>query len=419
VTKLFSSVVIVCALQVCSVAQTYSVLHSFSPYPSTDGNTPLGALIRDTEGNLYGTTYGGGDSNFGTVYKVDSSGNESILYSFTGGTDGGWPSAGLIHDAEGNVYGTASSGGQAGCGALGFGCGVVFRISRGGKFTVLHAFTGGADGAAPVAALVRDEAGNLYGTASQGGSAGSVSSVRSGCGTVFKLSPEGKLTVLHSFSGTGSDGGIPLAGLILDETGNLYGTASVGGSFSTARCMGLGGCGTVFRIGEKGKFSVLYSFLGSPIDGATPTAELIRDSRGNLYGSSNDGLNYSGEIFKLSPAGHETVLYSFAAYPSPDGAGPSRLVRDAEGNLYGTAAGGGTGGINSTGLCPGVGCGTVFKLDSSGNLTVLADLGSGEAPGSVPKSGVILDHEGNLYSVGTGTNCKLGVDCGEVFKIAP
>ncbi|MFZ0817323.1 MAG: choice-of-anchor tandem repeat GloVer-containing protein [Candidatus Sulfotelmatobacter sp.] len=270
-----------------------------------------------------------------------------------------------------------------------------------------------------VAALVRDETGNLYGTASQGGFAGCASSVRSGCGTVFKLSPEGKLTVLHRFTGTGTDGGIPLAGLILDETGDLYGTASVGGSFSTARCVSLDGCGTIFKIGEKGKFSVLYSFLGSPIDGATPTAELIRDSKGNLYGASNDGLNYTGEIFKLSPAGHETVLYSFATYPSPDGAGPSRLVRDAEGNFYGTAAGGGTGGINSTGLCPGMGCGTVFKLDPAGNLTVLADLGSAEAPGSVPKSGVILDHEGNLYGVGTGTNCKLGVDCGEVFKIAP
>jgi uncharacterized repeat protein (TIGR03803 family) len=414
---LLYSVVLLCAFHAYSFAQTYSVLHGFSTFvKSPDGNTPLGGLIRDRGGNLYGTTYSGVELWYGTVFKLDSSGKETILYSFTGGSDGSQPSAGLIQDREHNLYGTASAGGQSGCGVLGLGCGVVFKLSPSGKFTVLYTFTGGADGAAPLAALVRDEAGNLYGTTSQAGSAGCASSVRSGCGTVFKLGRNGKLTVLHSFTGSGSDGGIPLAGLLRDEPGNLYGTASVGGSFSTARCQSLGGCGTVFRISGKGKFSVLYAFQGYPIDGEAPTAGLIRDSKGNLYGTSGGGPNYSGQIFKLDRAGRETVLYNFSAYPSPDGAGPAGLVRDAAGNFYGTAAAGGTGSWSN---CQGIGCGSVFKLDSSGKLTVLAALGTGTTPGSVPQSGVILDHKGNLYGTGSGNTCKLGLDCGEVFKIVP
>jgi uncharacterized repeat protein (TIGR03803 family) len=408
-------VVLLCAFHACSFAQTYSVLHGFSSsVKSPDGNTPLAGLIRDAEGNLYGTTFSGVELWYGTVFKLDSSGKENILYGFTGGSDGSEPSAGLIQDRQHNLYGTTSAGGQSGCGVLGLGCGVVFKLSPGGKFTVLYTFTGGADGAAPLAALVRDGAGNLYGTTSQGGSAGCVSSVRSGCGTVFKLSQNGKLTVLHSFTGNGSDGGIPLARLLRDESGNLYGTASVGGSFSSIRCLSLGGCGTVFRISAKGKFSVLDTFQGYP-SGENPTAGLIRDSKGNLYGTSGGGPNYTGQIFKLDRSGRETVLYSFSAYPSPDGAGPAGLVRDADGNFYGTAAAGGAGFQN----CPGIGCGTVFKLDSSGKFTVLAALGTGTTPGSVPQSGVILDHEGYLYGTGSGNTCKLGLDCGEVFKIVP
>jgi len=360
VKTLLYSLVLLTAFHSYSAAQTYSALHNFPGYPSTDGIYPLGSLIRDGQGTLYGTTYGGGFSYVGAVYKVDSSGNESILYNFTGGADGEWPQAGLVEDTDHTLYGTASAGGQSGCGARGHGCGVVFKLSAGGEFSVLHTFTGGADGAIPVSPLIRDGEGNLYGTASQGGSAGCVSNVSSGCGTVFKLSPKGELTVLHSFTGN-SDGGAPLAGLLRDEAGNLFGTASIGGSFARARCKSLGGCGTVFRISDQGKFSVLYRFKGYPVDGDYPTAGLIRDSKGNLFGASNDSPYQSGEIFKLDQTGHETVLFVFPGYPWPDGASSSTLVRDAKGNFYGTSGVGGTGGWQG-GYCLS-GCGTVFKLD--------------------------------------------------------
>jgi len=413
VRALVYSALLLLAFQANSIAQTYSILHGFSGYPSSDGIYPLGSLLHDGAGNLYGMTYSGGNFYYGTVYKLDASGNESILYNFTGGTDGAWPSAGLVQDWQHNLYGTTSAGGQAGCGASRSGCGVVFKLSPSGKFTVLYTFTGGADGAAPKAALVREATGNLYGTTSQAGTAGCGSG---GCGTVFKLATNGTLTVLHSFSGS-TDGGVPLAGLLRDGAGNLYGTASVGGSLSTSHCMSLSGCGTVFEVSATGKFSVLYSFLGYPSDGDAPTAGLLRDSQGNLYGSAGDGANGAGMIFKLDSTGHETVLHNFAGYPWPEGEGASGLVRDSKGNFYGTAAAGGIGGFNS--YCPGVGCGTVFKLDTLGNLTVLANLGTVEAPGSDPQSGVILDHQGNLYGTGVGTTCKTYGDCGEVFKIVP
>jgi uncharacterized repeat protein (TIGR03803 family) len=319
-----------------------------------DGGVPSG-LIRDREGNLYGTTLGGGSSSLaaGTVFKVDNTGHETVLHSFCSAAncaDGNTPNAGVIRDEEGNLYGTTIGGGEF-C-IEQSGCGVVFKLDRAGQETVLYNFCPNGygnctDGSAPSSGLIRDAVGNLYGTTLGGGA--------NGDGTVFKLDPTGRETVLHSFAG-GADGSYVVAGLILDEEGNLYGTTAGGGS---------GGGGTVFKVDPAGKEKVLYSFTGGT-DGGWHNG-LIRDEQGNLYGttlfgglapaSSPCGVSFCGVVFKLEPTGKETVLYSFTG--GADGANPSAaLLRDFAGNLYGTASSGG-----DLSCFPPYGCGVVFKLN--------------------------------------------------------
>jgi uncharacterized repeat protein (TIGR03803 family) len=200
------------------------------------GFYPNAGLIRDAAGNLYGTTMGGGTSGAGVVFKLDSAGNETVLYTFKRMPDGSEPQAGLIQDTAGNFYGTTVYGGN-GPGYCPQGCGVVFKLDANGNETVLYAFAGKSDGGGPVAPLVMDSAGNLYGTTNYEGG-GCV------CGVVFKLDPSGKETVLHTFTG-GTDGGFPEGGLTMDPAGNLYGTTSRGGNLN--HCQG-GGCGVVFKI---------------------------------------------------------------------------------------------------------------------------------------------------------------------------
>ncbi|MGA8493494.1 MAG: choice-of-anchor tandem repeat GloVer-containing protein [Terriglobales bacterium] len=190
-----------------------TVLHSFT---GKDGAEPQGGLVRDSAGNLYGTTLFGGGGG-GVVFKLDTTGAETVLYSFLGGADGGNPPAGLVRDSAGNLYGTTTWGGT-------YWVGVVFKVDTTGAETVLHSFTGGADGGEPYAGLVRDSAGNLYGTTYYGGASGAY-------GAVFKLDTTGAETVLYSFTG-GADGGQPLAGLVRDSAGNLYGTTREGGAYS-------------------------------------------------------------------------------------------------------------------------------------------------------------------------------------------
>jgi uncharacterized repeat protein (TIGR03803 family) len=185
----------------------------------------------DAAGNLYGTTFGGGSGAQGTVFKIDTSNHETVLYSFTGGTDGGSPTAGLIRDTAGNLYSTTAGGGSGDQGT-------VFKLDTSNHETVLYSFTGGSDGGSPQGSLVRDAAGNLYGTTSQGG----IGCAPAGCGTVFKIDPSNNETTLYSFTG-GSDGALSMAGLIMDQAGNLYGTAYQGGSDCAAP-----GCGTVFEF---------------------------------------------------------------------------------------------------------------------------------------------------------------------------
>src|SRR5215469_3212646 len=248
-------------------AQTETVLYSFcSQLNCTDGYNPFAGLVMDKKGNLYGTTYQGGanaNGGNGTVFEITVAGEEKVLYSFTGSNgDAGNPYAGLVMDKRGNLYGTTVGGGVNGSGA-------VFELSPSGTETVLYSFCSQpscTDGATPYAGLVIDKKGNLYGTTYQGGVNGN--------GTVFEISPSRTETVLHSFAH--SDGASPLAGLVIDQKGNLYGTTTVGG---------VNGNGTVFEITAAGEEKVLYSFTGSNGDG-DPVAGLVMDKKGNLYGTT-------------------------------------------------------------------------------------------------------------------------------------
>jgi len=375
-------------------AQTFTLLYSFTG--GADGGTPYAGLIRDAKGNLYGATEGGGAYNCGTVFKLDNTGSEKVLHTFTGtGGDGKWPFAGLVRDAAGNLYGTTEVGGDL-SGCSGSGCGVVFKLDKTGKETVLHTFTAtGGDGALPDAGLVRDAAGNLYGTTEWGGT-GSCYGPVSGCGTVFRVDKAGKETVLYSFTGSGGDGANPLWGyLVRDAAGNLYGTTERGGASDY---------GTVFRLDKTGKETVLYSFTGSGGDGRSPFAGLVRDAKGNVYGTNVEGgASGVGTVFRVSGIGKESVLYGFTG-SGGDGSYPyAGLVRDAKGNLYGTTYDGGASGY-----------GTVFMVEGTGKETVLHSFASSD--GANPSASLVRDAKGSLYGTTVGGGAY---GYGVVFELTP
>ncbi|HEY6293676.1 MAG TPA: choice-of-anchor tandem repeat GloVer-containing protein, partial [Terriglobia bacterium] len=397
---------------------TEKVLYSFTG--GTDGANPYAGLVRDAAGNLYGTTYEGGAHSAGTVFEVSARGRESVLYSFTGGTDGAYPVAGLVRDAAGNLYGTALAGGDLNCSARGFsGCGTVFEVSAGGTESVLHSFTGAPDGSGPYAGLVRDAAGNLYGTTYDGGDLNCGAPY--GCGTVFEVSAGGTESVLYSFTG-GTDGASPAAGLVRDAAGNLYGTTGGGGHLNCS-FFGNSGCGTVFEVSAGGTESVRYTFTGADGDGAIPLAGLARDAAGNLYGTTPYGgdLNCNspdgcGTVFEVSAGGTERVLHIFTG--GADGGNPAAgLVRDAAGNLYGTTLYGGD--LNCSNF--GLGCGTVFEVSAGGTERVLYSF-TGGLDASLPGAGLVRDAAGNLYgttSYGGDLNCNPPYGCGTVFGLHP
>jgi uncharacterized repeat protein (TIGR03803 family) len=358
-----------------ALSQTVVTLYSFTG-TAGDGYFPGARLIRDGAGNLYGTTEFGGAFGNGTVFKLDAQGTETILLSFDG-ANGQYPVTGLIRDGVGNLYGTTFYGGT-------YGDGTVFKLSKTGAETVLYSFSGGADGRSPAAGLIRDGAGNLYGTTEFGGAFGN--------GTVFKLDAQGTETVLHSFAGQ-PDGAAPVADLMRDAAGNLNGTTYLGG---------VANLGTVFKLSKTGTETVLHSFTGQP-DGAQPQAGLIGDGVGNLYGTTSAGGAYKrGTVFKLDTTNTETVLHSFRG--KPDGRNPyGDLVRDAEGNLYGTTNIGGTSFI-----------GTVFRVRATGREIVLHSFTGPD--GAQPQAGLILGADGNLY----GTAIFGGAfGYGTVFKLTP
>jgi uncharacterized repeat protein (TIGR03803 family) len=402
----------------------YTVLNKFN---DANGASSQAALIFDSTGNLYGTTTYGGDTQYcsgqgcGTVFKLTpgSAGwTETVLHNFHG-KDGSNPVASLIFDGAGNLYGTTANGGDLQVNH-GQGCGTVFKITPGGNGkwteTVLHFFHCG-DGANPVAGLIFDRSGNVYGTTTGGGNSICVG----GCGTVYELKPrtDGKWTetVLHRFRGDG--GRNPLSGVIFDAGGNLYSTTDAGGD---RRCNGGYGCGTVFKLAAGAwNLTILHEFH----DGRSPDG-VVFDNAGNLYGITTAGGNLRscnrngcGTVFELVPSNNGewnlTVLHSFQG---KDGANPSStLIFDAAGNLYGTTQLGGD--LSCSG---GSGCGTVFKLaPDSNNRWTEKVLHSFRGPdGNNPTSALTFDAAGNLYSTtATGGNLSgcSGNGCGVIFEI--
>lgn len=374
--------VIIAGAILSSVSATYvrsseRILHSF-PTTDGDGARPVAELLHAPDGNFYGTTASGGQSGFGTVFKLTSDGTESVIHSFALGPEGNVPSSGLVVDTQGNLYGTT---GEGGTGCYPSGCGVVFKVFPDGTVAVLHAFTDISDGALPAGTLVMDDSQNLYGATFAGGGPQCHE-----CGTVFKISRDGTESMLYAFLG-GNDGYEPLLTAI-DAAGNMYGTTRSGGG--GAGCHRSGGCGTVFKLTPSGTKTVLHSFPASRHDGKSPVAGVIVDNAGNLYGTTYvGGIHGNGIVFKLAADGTETVLHAFAG--TDDGAHPSTpLIMDSVGDLYGTTfTGGGTGCQNQAG------CGTVFKIASDGTETVLYKFQGGN-DGESP-TGLTLTRKGNIY----------------------
>jgi uncharacterized repeat protein (TIGR03803 family) len=386
-------------------ARTLKILYEFKGQP--DGSGPNTGPIQDKQGNFYSTTYAGGIMGWGAVYKIDPRGKETVLHSFVGGKDGVTPTSGLIMDAEGNLYGTTYWGGNQDC-FNGNGCGLVYKLSpgkHGWKETILYAFTGAADGAYPGdGTLVRDAAGNFYGTTLYGGS----ENWPNGGGTVFKLthtSTGWKEHVLYAFGARSqTDGASPYGGVILDAAGNIYGTTYYGGNSSC-------GCGIVFKIDHSGSETVLHNFEGGTTDGGGPMVALVRDEAGTLYGTTAYGgyltCSYPigcGTAFKIDANGVETLLHIFIGYPS-DGDGPRLLVRDTAGHLYGTAGGGGDSSACHDSNNEPSGCGVIFGLNTNGDEIILHNFTPTEG---VFPAGLNL-YGGSLYGV-------LGFGNGAVFK---
>lgn len=298
-----------------------TVLYSFTG--GADGGRPFGGLVRDAAGNLYGTTWKGGASGYGTVFKVSKEGVETVLYSFGGGTtDGCYPYGGLLMaKAKGILYGTTAE-----CGTSSYG--TVFALGTDGEgYTVLHNFAGGStDGASPLyTSLIMDKKGVLYGVTDYGGATNQ--------GVVYQLTTSGTLTLLWSFAGGTSDGCIPYGTPAVDKKGDLYGT--------TDSC-GASNYGIVWKVTKNGTETVLHSFAGGSSDGENPIAGVILDATGNLYGDTELGGTFGlGTVYELSEEGTLTLLHSF---DGSDGENPfDNLIMDAKGTLYGTCVEGGVG----------------------------------------------------------------------------
>jgi hypothetical protein len=393
------------------------VLHEFRG--KFDGAGPVAGLIQDSNGNLYGATIGGGINNrntcsfgCGTVFELspNSSGpwNKTVLYYFTGNSDGGQPTGSLVMDGVGNLYGTATNGGLSGCGQPG--CGVVFELSPNGSGgwteSTIYSFTSGDGGFGPSGLLL--DGGNLYGTTGSGGA---------NWGVAYELSPGtgGVWTeaVLHTFEET--DGFGPDSALYRDSSGNLFGTALRGGAL-TGRCKEFDGCGTVFELspasGGGWNFSE-YAFP-SPDKGLSPGGAVREDAAGNLFGvTSAGGAEFRGIVFKLTPAAGggwtESILHIF---DETKGDGPVALIEDGNGGFYGTAEGGGETSCNG-------GCGLVFDLrpTSTGWEETVLHRFSGLFDGSLPNA-LYVDASGNIFGTteeGGGTACPGG--CGTAFEI--
>ena len=377
-------------------APTYTILYTFQG--QADGGFPNSGVYRDAAGNLYGITNTAGNRSdcngygCGTIYRLTPNNEFSVLHTFTNVPDG-WPNAtwgSMIPDAAGNLFGVASIGGIGNNGT-------AFSITPGGNFSVLHSFpTGEGDGLGPQYSLLRNKNGLIYGTTFGGGPGG-----LNGYGTIFLLTKAtlGGGIVLHSF--TGGDGANPQGAIASDSAGNIYGTTGSGGT---------SGCGVVWKMNSSGLYKVLYHFKCAP-DGYMGGSVVV-DAQGNVYGGTYEGGDPQscpafgcGIIFKVTPDGQETILHTFR---DKEGAVPNELMFDSKGLLWGTTAGGGT-----------FGRGTIFTITTDGVYTDVYNF-QGGMNGGVPYAGLVQDSQGNFYgTVGGGiVNC-IQSGCGMVFKFTP
>jgi len=384
-------------------AQTFTSLATFD---GADGSYPFAPLVQAANGDFYGTTKYGGASGNGTVFRVAPSGQARKLYNFctqANCADGDWPVAGLVAAPDGNLYGMTLGGGSKNNG-------ILFKITPGGEFTELYRFcsqTNCTDGDGPSALLVAPS-GNLYGTTSSGGAN---CTLYLGCGTLFEITPTGQLTTLYNFcSQTNSqgdclDGQYPVS-LLQATDGNFYGTTLMGG----------GNCcsGVVFKITPAGKLTILYSFSGGN------ASSLTQGANGNLYGTIATNLGY-GEIFEVSLAGKFTILHDFCSQKHcADGNHPSPgLIQASDGNFYGTTLFGGSNNCILQGAA--VGCGTIFEITPSGKLTTLYSFCAQTmcTDGMYPEAGLIQGTDGLLYGTtkaGGDPACTLSSGCGEAFS---
>lgn len=393
-------------------AQQYKVLYHFKGAPQAA--VPMGSLIQDRYGNLYGTTAQGGEKSQGTAFMLTRANHEVILHSFNNdppGSDGCFPASGLTPDGLGNLYGTA-----VGCGPFDY-AGILFKIDRFGNYSILLNF-GGAIGGNPEGRVLRDSEGNLYGTTTSGGDAQNCG--ESGCGTVYKVDASGRAMPLHMFDGMRGgfggwwpgpvavgDGESAYGDLLRDAEGNLYGTTWEGGIPDRNNIFGYG---TVFKLSASGQ-ETLYRFPAGGAEGAYPMAGLVRDASRNFYGTTSAGGTYKdGVIFKLSPAGTLTILHNFTG---PEGWGPeSGLTWGPDGNLYGTATYGGTYGL-----------GVVYKLSMSGDFTILHSFAGG-SDGAYPCASLYRGKGNILYGTTAGVQQRYGQscnqnNCGTIFAIRP
>jgi uncharacterized repeat protein (TIGR03803 family) len=389
------------ATAIASPAQ--AVFTPLLSFDGADGANPEAGLIQAFDGNFYGTTpYGGaycGIGGCGTVFKVGVDGTLTTLHSFDM-ADGASPFQGLIQAADENFYGTTRSGGA-------YGYGTFFKITPAGKLSTLYSFKSAAD--TPYAALVRGSDGNFYGTTTSGGG--------SGCGTIFKITTNGTLNTMHIFDCT--HGSQPIAALIQASDGNFYGTTTSGGQNSAACPYG---CGTIFGITPAGKLTTLHRFNAT--DGAVPNTPLVQAIDGNFYGrtlegGANNGCSPyigCGTVFKMTPAGELTTLYSFESSGGQSTGNyyaTAGLVQGTDGNFYGTTEFGG-----SSNDCSG-GCGTVFRITAGGKLTTLHSFDS--SVDAYPVAGLVQGTDGKFYGTtwvggGTRTICEIG--CGTVFRLS-
>jgi uncharacterized repeat protein (TIGR03803 family) len=410
-TKAVASLIVSFLLVTGGWAST-KIINNFT---GTDGATPVSPVILDRSGKIYGTTFSGGTYGFGNVYRLSKSGgtwNETVLYNFTGGPDGGAPLGGLVMDMSGNLYGTTAYGGDPKCNYNGAsGCGVAFQLtSAGGTWTetVLHTFSGGTDGAELYAGLTIDSKGNLYGVTGAGG----VGGCNFGCGTVFRLakvSGTWKETLLHVFKNNGRDGSFPAAPITLDKLGDIYGTTSNGGD--PQGCAN--GGGIVFKLtkpkvhGGVWKEAILHSFHGGN-DGCYSFNAAILDASGNLYGTTYTGgtSGDAGTVYQLKRSGNKYASHVILNLNNSIGAFPNGVVMDSAGNLYGTTASEGA-----------HGCGNVFKLKARGWKYVdVHDFQANSTDGCDAQSGPIVAPSGNLY----GSTYQGGSNGdGVVYQITP